>query len=153
MFSNASNEPIQRPDETVILRKVPGSTFEVCASDDSPGIQVADLALWLYRQAIAGKSIPEGSTAILEYVFKKGSWRDFSFGGVGEQLNRQLRDLMEWEIPPEAIEAGRRFQEEQEQRRHHLIAKYEEDGLMPYQRHSIEPVLTGSVRPDRQEKA
>lgn len=38
------------------------------------------------------------------------------------------------DILPEAMEAGHRLLEEQEQRRQQLIALYEEDGLMPYER-------------------
>jgi hypothetical protein len=134
LFSNASCEPIHRPGETIVLRKVPGSTFEVSSSDDSAGIQIADLTLWLFRQFLAGKELPEGSAALLSYVFKKGYQQDFSFRGVGAQVEVQLREIMEKDIPPEAMEAGRRLREEQEQLRQHLIAKYEEDGLMPYQR-------------------
>lgn len=134
MFSNASGEPIHRPGETMVLRKVPGSTFEVSSSDDSAGIQIADLTLWLFRQFLAGKELPEGSAALLSYVFKKGYQQDFSFRGVGVQVEVQLREIMEKDIPPEAMEAGQRLREEQEQLRQHLIAKYEEDGLMPYQR-------------------
>lgn len=134
MFSNASGEPIHLPGETMVLRKVHGSTFEVSSSDDSAGIQVADLTLWLFRQFLAGKDIPEGSAAILSYVFKKGYQQDFSFRGVGDQVDVKLREIMEKDIPPEAMEAGRQLREKQEQLRQHLIAKYEEDGLMPYQR-------------------
>jgi hypothetical protein len=134
MFSNASGEPINRPGETMVLRKVPGSTFEVSSSDDSAGIQIADLTLWLFRQFLARKELPEGSAALLSYVFKKGYQQDFSFRGVGAQVEVQLREIMEKDIPPEAMEAGQSLREEQEQLRQHLIAKYEEDGLMPYQR-------------------
>lgn len=142
MFSNASGETIHLPGETMVLRKVPGSTFDVSSSDDSAGIQVADMTLWLFRQFLAGKDIPEGSAAILNYVFKKGYQQDFSFRGVGDQVERQLRDVMEKDIAPEALEAGRRIRVEQERLRQHLIAKYEEDGLMPYERGPIKLVST-----------
>lgn len=137
MFSNASGEPIHLPGETMVLRKVHGSTFEVSSSDDSAGIQVADLTLWLFRQFLAGKDIPEGSAAILSYVFKKGYQQDFSFRGVGAQVEEKLLDIMEKDIPAEAMEAGRRLRDQQEQLRQHLVDKYEEDGLMPYQRGPI----------------
>jgi len=140
MFSNASGEPIHLQGEKMVMRKVPGSTFEVSSSDDSPGIQVADLTLWLFRQFLSGKDIPIGSAAILSYVFKKGYQQDFSFRGVGDQVEEKLRDIMEKDIPAEAMEAGRSLREQQEQLRQHLLAKYEEDGLMPYQRGPIKLV-------------
>ena len=140
MLSNASGEPIHLPGETVVLRKVPGSEFEVSTSDDSPGIQVADLVLWLFRQFLSGKPIPEGSANILDYTFKKGYQHDFSFRGVGEQVEHQYHDILAKGISHEAMEAGRRLRQEQEQHRQQLIALYEEDGLMPYQRGSIKLV-------------
>ena len=54
--------------------------------------------------------------------------------GVGDQVEEKLREIMQKDIPPEAMEAGRRLREEQERLRQHLIAKYEEDGLMPHER-------------------
>ena len=134
MFSNASGEPIHLPGETMVLRKVPGSTFEVSSSDDSAGIQVADLTLWLFRQFLAGRNLPENSAKLLNHVFKKGYQQDFSFRGVGDQVEVKLREIMEADIPAEAMEAGRRILEEQEQMRQQLIAMYDEDGRMPYER-------------------
>jgi len=134
MFSNASEEPVNRPGETVVLRMVPGSTFEVSCSDDSAGIQVADLFLWVFRQFFTGKVLPGGSLAILSYAFRKGYQNDFSFRGVGDQIERQVQEIMERDVSPDEIEAGQRLLEKQEQLRQHLIAKYEEDNLMPYER-------------------
>lgn len=140
MVSNASDEPIRRPGETIVFQKVAGSTFEISASDDSAGIQVADLALWLFRQTFAGKSIPEGSARILNYVFKKGYQHDFSFDGVGAQVERVLSNIMMKDIPSDALERGRQIIDEEEERRLELIALYEEDGLMPYERQPMKLV-------------
>ena len=134
MFSTASDEPIHRPGETVVLQKVVGSTFELSSSDSSPGIQVADLVLWLFRQFLAGKDIPPGSAGILEYAFKKGYQSDFSFRGVGDQVEKKYAEIMAADIPPEAMEAGQRILAENEKRKQELIALYEEDGLMPFER-------------------
>jgi hypothetical protein len=137
LFSTASDEPIRRPGETIVFQKVAGSTFEVSASDDSPGIQIADLVLWLFRQSLSGKLLPSGSAAILNHVFRKGYQHDFSFEGVGAQLERVLREKMSRELPAEAIEAGRRILAQQEKQRLELIKLYEEDGLMPYERRPL----------------
>ena len=71
MHSNASDEPIHRPGETIIFQKVAGSTFEVSASNDSAGIQIADLILWLFRRRLSGNRLPPASERLLHYVFKK----------------------------------------------------------------------------------
>jgi hypothetical protein len=134
VFSNASDEPIQRPGETIVFQKVAGSTFTVSASDESAGIQIADLALWLYRQYLSGRPMPAGAGTLLNYVFKKGLQQDFSFKGVGAQVERAVGDIMNKDISEEATSAGRRLIAEQEKRRLELVQLYEVDGLMPYER-------------------
>ena len=134
LVSTASDEPIRIPGETVVLQKVGGSTFEILSSDSSPGIQVADLVLWLFRQFLAGKDIPAMSAGILEYVFKNGYHSDFSFQGVGAQIEKQYAEIMAMDIPPEDMEAGKRILDENEKQKQEMIALYEEDGLMPYER-------------------
>lgn len=134
IFSNASDEPIRRPGETIVFQKVAGSTFKVSTSEGSAGVQVADLMLWLFRQFLSGKKLPKHCAFILQYVFRKGYQHDFSFDGVGRQVEQQYREIMAKDIPPEAVAAGGRILEEQEKRRKELMKLYEEDGLMPYER-------------------
>ena len=134
MFSNASDEPIKLPGESVVLQKAAGSSFVVSSSSDSPGIQVIDLVLWLFRQLISGKTIPKASADILIYAFNKGYCSDFSFRGVGEKVQQQWSSIMAADISPEAMAAGQRILAETEKRRQKQIALYEEDGLMPYKR-------------------
>ena len=138
MFSTASDEPIHRPGESVVLQKVAGSTFEVSASDNSPGIQVADLALWIFRQFLLRKPVPKGVLAILEYMFRKGCFNDFSFNGVGSQLEKQYSEIMSNDISQRELEKGQQFLAEIEQTKKHLIERYEADGLMPYERDLVD---------------
>lgn len=137
MFSTASDEPIQRPGETIVFQKVAGSTFEVSASDDSAGIQIADLILWLFRQHLSGKRLPTASAQLLSYVFKKGYQSDFSFDGVGEQVENQYRQIMATDLPPGIESKAHAMIAENELHRQRMIAAYEEDGLMPYQRRPL----------------
>lgn len=140
IFSNASGEPLYRLGETMVLQKVGGSSFDISSSDSSIGIQITDLALWLFRQFLAGKELPSGSAAILNYVFRKGFQNDFSFSGVGSYLESQLRTIMNANISDEALKAGQNLRDHQEKLRKHLMVKYEEDGLMPYQRNIKAPI-------------
>ncbi|CUH74658.1 hypothetical protein SAMN04488093_101870 [Tropicibacter naphthalenivorans] len=141
MFSTATDEPIHRPGETIVFQKVAGSTFEVSASDDSAGIQIADLVLWLFRQHLSGKRLPPASWRLLSYVFKKGYHSDFSFVGVGQQVEEQYRQIMATELTPEMEQVAQKMIAENEQHRRRMVAAYEEDGLMPYQRPPLK--LTG----------
>lgn len=134
MLSNASDKPIDRPGETIVVQKVAGSTFEVSASDDSAGIQIADLILWLFRQHFSGKHISEKSGRLLSYVFKKCYYSDFSFDGVGRQVEEQWSQIMATKLSPEMEKKAQEMMAKNEQHRQLLIAAYEEDGLMPYQR-------------------
>ena len=134
MFSSASDEPIHRPGETIVFQKVAGSTFEVSASDDSAGIQIADLILWLFKQHLSGKRLPAASAQLLNYVFKKGYQSDFSFDGVGQQVEEQYRQIMAIDLPPEIEKNAHDMIAGNELHRQRMIAAYEEDGLMPYQR-------------------
>ena len=134
MFSNASDEPIQRPGETIVIQKTAGSTFEVSTSDNSAGIQIADLILWLFRQRFYGKHLSEKSSRLLSYVFKKCYYSDFSFDAVGQQVEEELRQIMATKLSPEMERKAKEVMAKNEQHRQLMIAAYEEDGLMPYQR-------------------
>lgn len=140
MFSTASDVPIGIPGEAIIFQKVTGSTFGVSSSDDSAGIQITDLTLWLFRQFLSGKAIPQNSAKILNYVFKKGFQHDFSFKYVGDQVEQQFKEMMARDVPPAMMEAGKRFSQDQEQRRQQNVALYEKDKLMPYERRSPESI-------------
>ena len=128
-----------------MFQKVAGSTFEVSASDDSAGIQIADLILWLFRQHLSGKRLPPASGRLLNYIFKKGYQSDFSFDGVGQQVEEQYRQIMVTELTPEMERAAQKMIADNEQHRHRMIAAYEEDGLMPYRRRPLK--LVGEDRP------
>jgi len=137
LLSNASDEPVQLVGETLVVQKVAGSTFDVSAAQHSPGIQIADLVLWLFRQYYAKKEIPPNSARILQYVSKRAWISDFSFKGVDAQMTEKFGPALEGDISDlssEQIARGREIQEAIEQRRQYQVEQYEVDGLMPYQR-------------------
>lgn len=139
LFSNAADVPVHWLGENYTLRMVPGSTFEVSASEASPGIQVADLILWLYRQWLARKPLPPHSAKLLRHALKRAWQSDFSFEGVGRLVERRMADIMEADIPETTMAEGQRLLQETERRRREAMDLYELDGLMPYQRQP--PVL------------
>ena len=134
LFSNAEDVPITWLGDTYSLRRVHGSTFEVASSDTSPGIQVADLVLWVLRKAMKGETLPPNTERLVHYVFMKAHIDDFSFQGVGSTLEAKVERVMESEIPASKLEEGKRIGVEMERRRLEAIALYELDGLMPYER-------------------
>ncbi|MFM7376735.1 MAG: hypothetical protein ACKO1O_01165, partial [Erythrobacter sp.] len=71
LFSNALPYQMHLPGETRVLRKVPNSDFEVYASDISPGIQVDDIILWLFKQFLSGKDFPYHCAKILNFAMRR----------------------------------------------------------------------------------
>lgn len=141
LYSTAPNKSVRWVGETIPLQRVVGSTFETSVSDDNSGIQVVDTVLWLFRQFLKGREIRPGSGALLNYVFKKAYCSDFSFKGVGEQVERQFGKMMSADMTEEQLKEGQQMIEKTEQHRQKMISLYEEDGLMPYQRYR--PKLVG----------
>lgn len=134
LYSNASDEPIYRPGEVVVIQKVKGSSFEISSSDESAGIQIVDTVLWLFRQHLAGKNIPPNCAEILEYFFRKARYNDFSFKGVGDQVESLVGRMMAAGVSPEDMESGQQILRNLEEDRRNQISQYEVDGLMPYER-------------------
>lgn len=134
LFSNAAPDPIQLPGETRVMRMVHGSDFAVTASEDSPGIQVADTILWLFKQFLAGKVIPKNSANLLTFVMKKGMQNDFSFEGVERAMLEQFGPMMQTEMTEDDLVRAKELQAHYEQVRLDNIAAYDRDGLMPFER-------------------
>ncbi|WP_391349579.1 DUF3800 domain-containing protein [Azospirillum sp. A23] len=134
MHSNASPEPIKLIGETVVLQKLHGSQFEISASDASPGIQIADVVLWLFRQMLNGKALGENSNKLLQYAIKKGWHNDFTFEGVNRRAELAYENMMRKDISDEELERGKQLVALKEEHRLQAIKLYEQDGLMPYER-------------------
>jgi hypothetical protein len=86
LFSNAAPDIIEWAGESYSLQMAPGSHFVIKRDEESAGIQMADVALWLYSQALKGKEIPPGCASILNLVLERGWHDDFSFAGVHDQI-------------------------------------------------------------------
>jgi hypothetical protein len=92
LFSNAAPDVIEWAGESYSLQTAPGSQFVIKRDDESPGIQMADVALWLYGQALKGKNIPPRCASILYLVLERGWHDDFSFAGVEKQMLEKWGD-------------------------------------------------------------
>jgi hypothetical protein len=134
LISNALPDPIHLPGETRVLRKVHNSDFEVSASDKSPGIQVADLILWLFKQFLSGKDLPYYSAKLLNFAMRRGMQSDFSFEGVERAMLEQFGPMMDSDMSDEQLAKARELQDHYEKIRLDNIAAYDRDGLMPFER-------------------
>jgi hypothetical protein len=134
MFSNAAPDVIEWAGESYSLQWAPGSQFVIKRDDESPGIQMADVALWLYAQAINGKDIPPGCASVLNLVLERGWHNDFSFAGVHEHMMEKWGEVFFGPMAPEKLEAAKKMLEEAEKRRLASMTQYEADGLPPFMR-------------------
>ncbi len=140
MYSTAPYDPIELPGETFVFQKVVDSSFEVSSSEDSPGIQVADVALWLFRQMLAGRPLPEKSTKLLRFILKRSWQNDFSFSGVGRSAEELYQRVMNAPISDEALARAADISAEMETQRLQAVALYEMDGFMPYERKHLDSI-------------
>ena len=140
MYSNASSEEIHWAGETYSLQKVVGSEFDVKEDTDSPGIQVADVVLWLYSKFHKGKSLPPGCSAILDYVFSNGWENDFSFAGVEKTLIERFGPMLSQPLTEEQEANAKEMIAKAEENRQRSMEQYEIDKLPPFMRGSSETI-------------
>ena len=140
LFANAAPDIIEWAGESYSLQMAPGSQFLIKPDEQSVGIQMADVALWLYGQALKGKDIPPGCASILNLVLERGWHNDFSFAGVENNLLEKWGDVLFGPMESEKLEAGRKMVEQAEKQRLTSMAQYEADGLPPFMRNK--PTLT-----------
>lgn len=134
MHSNASPEEIHWAGETYSLQKVVGSKFEVKSDSNSPGIQIADVVLWLYSQLKKGKHISDGCAEIMEHVWMHGWENDFSFSGVHRVYVEKFGPILDKPLSPEKEKAVRAQLGEMEKARLASMNRYEKDRLPPFER-------------------
>jgi len=153
LVSNALPDPIHLPGETQVLRKVHKSDFEVAASDSSPGIQIADFILWIFKQFLAGKEIPYRCAKLLNFVMRRGMQNDFSFEGVSRAMQEQFGPMLDSEVTEEDLRRARELQERYEAIRLDNIAAYDRDGLMPFERQVLAQGADGPLFADSAEQS
>jgi predicted metal-dependent HD superfamily phosphohydrolase len=111
------------------LRRLHGSKFRISASSDSPGIQVVDTILWLFKRVINQKKIGSNSASLMNYVFSRGYQTDLSFEAVGKSLKKYFEELNDQPLTEEAITRARMILDTSEQRRQAEMAAYAEEKL------------------------
>lgn len=141
LFSNASPEEIHWGGEVHSFQMVAGSEFDVKADGLSPGIQVTDVALWLYSQFHKKRPLPAKCSAIIQYVLTNGWENDFSFAGVEKMALQKYGPIFTTPLTPEQEKLARNWMKEAESRRKASMDQYERDKLPPFMRESSGAIL------------
>jgi hypothetical protein len=134
LFSSASPEEIHWARETYSLQRVVGSEFEVKKDELSPGIQVADVVLWLYSQFRKGKKLPAKCSSVMSYVLAHGWENDFSFEGVERMYLKNFGAVLSTPLSSDQESRAREFLEGMEKSRVASMEQYERDKLPPFMR-------------------
>lgn len=136
MFSKASAEEISWAGETYSLSKVAESKFLMKSDNESSGVQIADVVLWLYSQFHKGKDLPPKCKELLAYVFANGWENDFSFSGVERAYIERYGPILDGSFEPtqEQMEYAQELLKVAEENRQKSMAQYEKDGLPPFMR-------------------
>jgi hypothetical protein len=126
MVTNASERALHWPGEgtPLSMRQVPGSAFCMATKETSPGLQVIDVVLWLSNRALTDQNIGPKCERLLQQVFRRGWESDFSFTGVGHQLETQMQEVMNARFGVDKQEFSRDFRARTEQNRRIAMAKH-----------------------------
>ena len=117
MFSNADPTPVEWPSmPKYSLQKAFGSKFEVSTRVGSVGIQVVDIILWLFGRLNNGDYLYEYGKKLMNYVLRRGYYHDFSFDGVYQSLEAEMKPIMEAPFTEEELERAREDRRQDERR-------------------------------------
>lgn len=125
MYSNAREDVVTLPlGEKMVLRKVFGSRLAISSAQDSAGIQVIDVILWLFARSLKGEQLPDNCQALLNYVYGRAYQDDFSFAGVGAATEEMIEAIEAHPLPAGALEDAQSLQIEIEEHRKAGMADY-----------------------------
>ena len=131
LFSNAAPGPLFLPGgDRQLIRRVFESEFVMATADDSPGIQVVDIILWLFRRIMEGKGLGPKSTPLMRHVFRSANHHDFSFENTSRHLGELVETLYQAPITEEQMRKGRELLDLAESRRQKRMEEYAEKKLL-----------------------
>jgi hypothetical protein len=124
--SLADAEPFRWPGERepYSISKAPGSKFRMTTEDQSPGLQVTDVMLWLFKRSLTGKDVGQKGARLLNLAFKRGLQNDMSFDGVGTAADKQYRAIMGGALTEEQEAGGQQMIKGYEEHRIKAMAEY-----------------------------
>jgi hypothetical protein len=122
----AEIEPVRWPgeDEHLLLSAAPGSVLRIATDETSPGLQVTDVVLWLFKRVVTDREIGPRGARLLDRVFLRGSQNDFSFAGVGDILEQKIDEIMEAPLSEEQMAAAARLMARAEENRVAAMREY-----------------------------
>jgi hypothetical protein len=110
--------------DPVTMRLAPGSRFVACRSEDSAGIQVVDLLLWIVRQLDRGRLPGPASARLLSRLRNRMRVYDLSLKSIERWTTQAFDKINQAELSEEAMAKGAELREHWEKRRQDAMASY-----------------------------
>jgi hypothetical protein len=122
----ANAEGLSWPGESkpLMVQKVTGSTFRTATEEESAGLQVVDVVLWCFKRIFSGKEIGQEAAKLLNWIMHRAYQHDFSFEGVGRQVEAELGKIMDADMPKEQLAEGHKLTADMEAQRQALVAAH-----------------------------
>lgn len=119
-------EGLSWPGESkpLMVQKVTGSTFRTATDEESAGLQVVDVVLWCFKRIFSGKEIGQEAAKLLNWVMHRAYQHDFSFEGVGRQVEAEFGKIMDADMPKEQLAEGHKLMADMEAQRQALVAAH-----------------------------
>jgi hypothetical protein len=122
----AGAKPLRWPGEPqpIYVGKVIGSHFTMKPENDSAGLQVIDIILWLFKRSLTDKPLGTNCSRLLNRALQRGRYTDFSFEGVGSAGDKMVTDLMAQSVSEDQEIKGREMMEKFEANRLKAMQDY-----------------------------
>ncbi|WFU89872.1 hypothetical protein QA644_27900 (plasmid) [Rhizobium sp. CC1099] len=126
--SLADEPPLYWPGEDAPIRfgRVAGSDFRIATDESSPGLQVVDVVIWLFKRMKEGKDIGNNCGQLLNRLLRNAYYNDFSFDGVNASMAPKIANIMSQEIPSAQSIAGRTLLEKIEASRQKALQEHKD---------------------------
>lgn len=122
----ANAETLSWPGESkpFMIQKVTGSTFRTATEEESAGLQVIDVVLWCFMRIFSGKEIGPEAAKLVNWVMHRAYQHDFSFEGVGRQVETEIGTIMNADMTEEQFAKGHKLCADMEAQRQALVATH-----------------------------
>lgn len=112
---SGANHPLGIGLPMMDMRNMPTTPLTVSGGDKSPGLELVDIFLWLFRQRVAGKLSHPGLRRLLADLVVDCTYDEMSLQAISNRWSKFFAELPE--PTPEAIEKGSELMQEMELKR------------------------------------
>lgn len=125
IISQAPRTEIKWIDQTIPIGAVPDSRFKQVSSEESAGIQLGDLALWLLQQQQRQKPLSSSALSFLQRVIRNAELYELSLSGIEETLSAEFAKVSAHPFDSDSLNSATALLAEVESRRMDAMRKYE----------------------------